>query len=233
MDPDNKGRFIPWWIRQNGNVRSLPITDYDDPNATWYMLPKQTKKPVWLEPYIYSVDNQQMLITSVILPIIDRNDKFLGVIGIDYDISYLQELVNGIRPMGGFSSILTDHGSYIVHGLDPRLNGEMFDKNAEIIPFISKGLSIDMDDNSPTLNTMVKRVFGPIQINGIDGYWTYQSVIPINSMLDAYHRILLWAVSISIVILLLVMLMVSALIRRTIKPLHHTISLVEEVSHGN
>ncbi|NHN35597.1 response regulator [Paenibacillus agricola] len=230
---DASGRFATWLLNQDGNIKSLPFTDYNDTKATYYSLPKQTKKPVWLDPYFYSIENEQVLITSVVLPILDKNGEFLGIIGFDYDISYMQELVDNIKPLGGFSSLLTSDGTYIAHGGNSEMNGTVFGNIDQISPSISRGQETSLYDMSLVLKTRVQRVFEPIHINGINSYWFYQSVIPVNSMMGAFNRILLSAISMLVVILLLIIFMTSYLIRRTLMPLHQTIALVEEVSKGN
>jgi two-component system sensor histidine kinase/response regulator len=229
---DISGRFASWWLRQDGRSQNLPVLDLGDANAAWYAIPKQTKKPVWLDPYLYPIGNQKVLITSVILPIVDQGGAFLGVIGVDFDLQHIQELVKDIKPMGGFSALLTGDGTYIIHNGDANYNGTAFAKKDQIVPLISHGKEAEMYDISPVLKAKVKRVFEPLHINGIDGYWSYQSIIPVSNMMDAFNRILIWTIAISAAILLGITATVTWLIRRTMRPLHRTIDLVEEVSKG-
>jgi two-component system sensor histidine kinase/response regulator len=230
---DASGRFAPWWLRQDGRIQKFTVMDLGDANAAWYTIPKQTLKPVWLDPYLYPIGNQKVLVTSVVLPIVDEGGTFLGVIGVDLDLKQIQKLVNDIKPMGGFSALLTGDGTYIIHNGDASFNGKAFEKKDQIVPLISHGKEAEIYDISPVLKAKVKRVFVPLHINGIDGYWAYQSIIPVSNMMDAFNRILIWAIALSVAILLCITATVTWLIRRTMRPLHRTIDLVEEVSKGN
>jgi PAS domain S-box-containing protein len=230
---DGTGRFIPWWIQRNGITESLLIPDYSDPNADWYQKPKQLKKPVVFDPYAYPIQGETYLITSILLPVLDENQQFLGVFGIDYDVENLSRLIKDIKPMGGHMNLLTGEGTYIAHGANPSRAGEVFEKRGQIVGAISEGRQISIYDTSQILQTQVLRVFEPVKFNGMDHYWTFESVIPVNQMLSEFRMISRWSIPIAVLILLMVIWLISRLIQQSLQPLHQTISLVEKVSKGD
>ncbi len=104
---DKTGRFIPYWFRTpEGEIRLEALKDYEntekDENGIrkgeYYLLPRETRKECIVDPYSYIVDpysynvgGKQILMTSLIVPVIYEG-KFYGITGIDMRLEFIQEL---------------------------------------------------------------------------------------------------------------------------------------------
>ncbi len=99
LGPD--GRFLAYWFRdpQNNGAYSLePLVDME--NALYYTGVKEkyirgdNETFMVTEPYVY---NQANLIVEQIAPII-IDGRFMGIVGIDRGLDFLDEFINELKP---------------------------------------------------------------------------------------------------------------------------------------
>lgn len=113
---DGTGRFIPYFVRSKGEVSVTPLVDYEKPGAgDWYVVPKSTKQRLLMEPYSYSIDGADVLMTSFMVPLL-KNDRFLGTVGVDVSLDSLANDLSKLRPFGkGYVALVTGTGNIISH----------------------------------------------------------------------------------------------------------------------
>jgi methyl-accepting chemotaxis protein len=94
---DASGRFIPYWVHLgDGTIGLDPLVDYETEGAgEYYLCSKRTKKECLIDPYLYEIDGQMVLLTSTVVPII-YDGKFYGIAGVDIKLDFLQELVDEV-----------------------------------------------------------------------------------------------------------------------------------------
>ncbi|TAJ12844.1 methyl-accepting chemotaxis protein [Marinilabiliaceae bacterium JC017] len=119
---DETGRFISY-VTKHGvtipeNYESLDV----------YKKPKQTLKEHISQPYHYNVNGEEILMISVVVPII-KNGIFQGVVGIDFDTKTIAQIVHDNKIFKGesFCTLLTDNLTIIGHSYDPNSIGKKFD----------------------------------------------------------------------------------------------------------
>lgn len=108
---DATGRFIPYWTRDaNGNINMEPLAGYD--TSDWYQLPKSTKQEQIIDPLVYPVQGEEVLMTSLVVPIV-INDQFMGIAGVDVKLSVLQQLADkaDIFEKAGILTIVSNNGT--------------------------------------------------------------------------------------------------------------------------
>ncbi|OQY12364.1 MAG: hypothetical protein B6I31_03270 [Desulfobacteraceae bacterium 4572_19] len=77
---DSSGRYVPYWNSGGGKINVEPLVDYETQGAgDYYLLALKSGKEQILEPYMYPIGGKDVLITSVVVPIIVDN-KVLGVL---------------------------------------------------------------------------------------------------------------------------------------------------------
>lgn len=116
---DATGRYIPYWNRAGGAVALEELKEYTTEGiGDYYLLAKKSRTSQVLEPYSYTIEGVDVVMTSVAVPIIDRNNRFLGVVGVDLALSTLQEAIGKIRPHGGYATLVSA-GGLVVAAQDP------------------------------------------------------------------------------------------------------------------
>ncbi|MCL2270855.1 MAG: cache domain-containing protein, partial [Treponema sp.] len=76
---DHTGRFLSFYTNDHGNIQLQFANDYDDPGdaGEWYHSSFRSGKESVIEPYLDWFGDEQLLVTSVTVPII-RNRKVIG-----------------------------------------------------------------------------------------------------------------------------------------------------------
>ncbi len=109
-----------WYVDTDGEgfreheVTDITLYDTADTNAlVWFTIPKATGEGVWLAPYI--TDNLGARVISYNEPVY-REERFIGVIGIEIDYGTLAYEAEKIRPYeSGYAFILDENGNTVYH----------------------------------------------------------------------------------------------------------------------
>jgi signal transduction histidine kinase len=118
---DANGVFSSWFIND-----SLTISDTEkDYHADYYMLPKTKMCEVVCEPYWDTINGENLMMISYVIPI-SLNDRFIGVLGTDFYIRDLIDLVDENRQIIGVGKLVTDKGIIVSHINSELIGG--FDK---------------------------------------------------------------------------------------------------------
>jgi methyl-accepting chemotaxis protein len=189
---NSKGQFMPYVTRKRENKFSTELSFnplYNEKQNKWYTVPKSTHKIYLTEPTYYPVQGKNVTMVSVVVPIM-RNDKFVGVVSIDTTIDYLQTEIDNVRPMNGFSQIISSEGTYVANGANSLKVLDNISKEKEWIPILektSKGEEFTEVGFSSDTREKVLRVFSSIHIQGTDQYWTYVSIIPLSHIFAEFN----------------------------------------------
>jgi methyl-accepting chemotaxis protein len=121
---DATGRLIPYWNRASGKVQVEACVDYTKPGVgDYYLKPKATLKSCVIEPYIYPISGKDVLMTSLIEPIL-IDGTFRGIAGCDLDLGRLHAAAAAIKPYPGAEVTLTTTAGLIVASPDPAQAGK-------------------------------------------------------------------------------------------------------------
>ena len=104
---DSTGRYIPVWSRDaDGKGVVEALKDYDVKGAgDYYQVPKERKKESVINPSVRTVNGKDVLMTSLVVPILDANGAFIGVAGIDIDLGFIQDFVKGATVYQGLDGV--------------------------------------------------------------------------------------------------------------------------------
>jgi methyl-accepting chemotaxis protein len=124
---DTTGRFIPYWSRDNsGNIGVEALGLYDvEGDGDYYLIPKRTKTECLIDPYVYPVQGEDVLITSLVAPIV-VNDSFYGIAGVDLRLDGFQGVVDDVATLyegTGTIAIISNNGTLAAVTDRPELQG--------------------------------------------------------------------------------------------------------------
>ncbi len=97
----------------NSNFWSLEDVDIDFRERFWYIGAKESNDIYVSSPYEDIVTGKKVMTISI--PIKDKNDNFLGVVGIDFEFSKIIEKIEKINIMNKSSYIVLNSNGDIVH----------------------------------------------------------------------------------------------------------------------
>lgn len=87
------GQFTSYVYWENETVKVAALKNVY--TEAWYTIPKDNRNVSIIDPYIYDLNGREILMTSIMLPII-LNGKFMGVIGVDIELKEIKEIQKDI-----------------------------------------------------------------------------------------------------------------------------------------
>lgn len=255
-NPDT-GRFTPYWTRNaSGGIAVQPLVEYDSkelhpngvPKGGWYAGPRDTLKESVLDPIPYVVQGKNVWLTTLSVPIL-ANGKFYGVVGADFDISFIQQLSEKMSANlyggKGSVSILSNQGLVVADSQHTDLIGQpiqgLLPKNwektlADIQSGHGEGLL-----NQETQNI---EVLMPIQLGRTGKPWAILISLPkvvVMSQAIAMEQELqsrslsnsVWQVSVGLVISLIALLGLWFITAKIVGPIREAAALAANISLGD
>ncbi len=231
---DETGRFIPYWSRDvDGNIMVEPLVDYEHAGpGDYYQVPKNTKMEAIIDPYIYPVQGKEVLITSLVVPIMIEG-QFYGIAGVDLRLEFLQELVDEENAFDGTAKLvlISNNGTLSAVTGQPELIGEQataihtgFDENNTIVQN-GEQLIQDMEDDLA--------VFVPIHFGFSPTPWSLNLLVPMKQI-TAEATIRMWkmvGIGSGLTLVALVLLWFAA--GGVAKPIRHITDNAQEIAQGN
>ena len=121
---DGTGRFLTYWNRANGSVKSEVLVGYAPENADnqYYYQPLHSRQPWASEPYVYSTGNgQKVMLVSIMAPLL-QGGKAVGVAGVDIPLESIRQQLAKIDAYKGYGALISSNGLYASHPDDKRLS---------------------------------------------------------------------------------------------------------------
>lgn len=102
-------------------------------DQTWYKEPMTGMKPGWQRPMV-GEDADEIPVITFCLPILDSEQKPIGVMGVGVSLSHLSEVILAAKPsLNSYSILLNSDGTYIVHPNSKKL------MNQRITDYLEEG----------------------------------------------------------------------------------------------
>ncbi len=259
IDGNNKdtGRFTPYWTRDaGGNIAVQPLVEYDTndkhPNGVlkggWYIAPRDERRESVLGPLPYIVQGKQVWLATMSVPIVVDN-KFLGVAGADYDLSFVQKLSENVDKglLDGQAEIviLSDAGLIIADSKAPDLIGKSIDnalnsQKEEALQTIRDGKShIIINEQTGNVN-----VFYPIKLGSTGKPWSVMIKVQKEVILAEAYRLsneltargkssATWQIGVSITIIIIALLILWWSARSIAGPIKAAAELADTIRLGD
>ncbi|MCP8463465.1 methyl-accepting chemotaxis protein [Pseudomonas sp. ZM23] len=142
---NDSGRYSVYWSQPTPGQLTLQLLGEADltdstagpsgePANAWFACPRATQKPCVIEPYLYAINGQQVLMTSIALPLM-ADGKLVASLSVDINLGSLQALSQqaSARLYQGQTtvSILSAKGVVAGHSGDAGQLGRRFAQTAE------------------------------------------------------------------------------------------------------
>lgn len=132
---DAMGRFMPYVVRTDSGFVVEPLEGLEDASrdengvraGEYYLCSKDTKASCVIDPYLYPIDGEQVLLTSLVAPVMQRG-KFIGISGVDISASFLQSVSSDVADKlyngQGQTLLVSPRGIISGHSQQPDLIGQ-------------------------------------------------------------------------------------------------------------
>lgn len=258
---DKTGRYIPYWNKNDkGEFALEPVAGYEnEAEASWYFIPKKTKKETVLDPFVYPVQGKEIWMTTLISPIL-YNDKFYGVVGCDFRVDFIQKLtearnqtlykgLGSITIFGNGGSIIADSKKKNLRGKNINSKKDQSSISEIVAPSAQKEIKKYISSKSKKIKSFsdnkYERVLLPIEFGNSDTPWYILISVPEDAVLAEAHALdkqleakinknLIFLTATGILILILSIFLVLFVIQKIIRPLKDTTETIIDIeSSGN
>ena len=231
---DETGRFIPYWIRdENGNAVVEALVDYETPGiGDWYLLPRNTKQEQILDPFLYPILGEDILLASLVTPIV-VDGQFYGIVGVDMRANTLQKFTDDELIYGGAGRVVLISNNGTLAGATGRADligqpvTELSDLYADDLDNIQRGEIFTRqygDDLS---------VFVPIQLGHTETPWSVNILIPNEQITARATTSMRQMALIGSLVTLLALIALWFIVRQLINPILDVTNTALQVAEGN
>jgi len=233
---DATGRFLPYWARSSNGVTVAPLEGYEE--SDYYLLPKTLKKEVILEPLTYSIDGQEVQMTSTAIPI-QIDGQVVGIVGIDISLETLIAINREIELYDtGYSAIVSHKGMLVSYPSPDYVNKplaemEKYKKTDQILTAIEQGQPYLIEDYSSYLQKASFIAVSPIQIGQTATPWALQVTIPSDEVMAAANEAMWLSILLSIIGIIVLVVAIIWIARRIVKPVIQTVEQIKTIAAGN
>ncbi|WDW24095.1 methyl-accepting chemotaxis protein [Enterobacter kobei] len=207
---DPAGRFARYVDRDASGKPALHLlTDLETPGSgDYYLLPKQRQKEVIIEPYIYPYNGVDVMLTSIVAPIM-ADGKFLGSVTSDFSLATLQAMTGAIKPWNGTGyALLLSAENKVVFSPDKLATGK---------PYAGKITGHDViRENDPLLKEEAFITWQDIAIGNSQTPWKLAIVTPVSEVMAEARAFLLKAIVLMVLSIVVVSLVMAQIFTRKV-----------------
>jgi len=211
------GVFEPWFAE--GDIATSPTLDYE---SVYYTVPKETKKEAVTDPYWDEVNGKNTLMISFSAPIMVQ-DTFIGVVGTDFYIKDLNDLLTSSQTIVGCGKLVTDNAIIVIHE-NHELVGEpeVCDCYDIIMNRLKEGKRKMYDEFfKSSKKGDIYRVYVPIHFGRIEKPWVYIVEVPASQVYaEARNTVVVLVIIFALLVLSIYFYMKTLEKNRELKEMH-------------
>jgi methyl-accepting chemotaxis protein len=235
------GRYTPTFYIEDGQIKISNDSDENLLKSDYYVLPKNKNEEVIIEPYPfkYSENGKEYFLTSVCQPIKNEKGEFIGVVGIDIDLSEVQAFVGNQKQI---MAVFSNKGTVVAHFDPSRIGKKVIDTESDmlgetnvqkLIQDLKAGQTFSMEFFAKAINSEAYIVVSPISIGETKQPWGFGYAVPL-SVAHAKTRSLQYIVlAISLIGLALLLIILYYLIKGISKPIVETARYANKIANGD
>lgn len=197
---DEAGIFAPYWNRAADGTMTLQaigdrynetMTDTGTRASEWYLCSMEKRQACMIDPAVFDVQGKQVIMTSLVAPVLDMNGKFLGIAGTDIHLNFLQTMVESLNQSiyngQGNVSIISNNGRIAATTADAGwigqpLGGRLQNDNA-LLAQVQKGEAWITEFNGAF------QVVSPIFALGTKSTWAVVIELPLDVALASVNKL--------------------------------------------
>ena len=182
---DESGRFIPYFYRDDTGVSWEPaIFGGDSGSEEWYDAPRKTGRDTFMEPYLYPVNGEDVLMATASSPILNASGVGVGVVTADVALLHLNsEIASKHTHSTGYVGLMSEAGVWIVHP-DHSLIGKTAKGS------IQNQISSMSGSSSYTMDSGMSMAWQALELTGTDQRWFIVVAVDQKELLSAANATL-------------------------------------------
>ena len=237
------GRIRLTYYRAQGKIKYkeeiLDTTANFDRGA--YYDVKESKNELVMNPYYfaYTEEEEEIMETSVGVPVLSNNDEFVGLAGIDLSLERFQPVIDKIHPYpNSHAFLMSNNGALITHPNEEYLGEQLDDvmdipadlslmdkiRKGEVVSYTSKGIKSE---------TRFYYSYAPIFIGKTNTPWSLGLAVPLNAVMSDAQQAFKRAVIVGVVGLIIVAFVIWLIAHTISRSIKKTTLVLGELAKGN
>lgn len=213
----------------------------------WYKQPMESGRACWTDP-LKNEDAEGEALVTFCLPIYDKDRTCVGVLASDLSIELLSQIVLAAKPSpNGYSTLLADNGSFIVHPDTVKLNYQtvfsQMEQGADPSVLDAAEAMVNGEegfksfyfgkDKWHVFYKPFKRMAAPGRSTDDDQGWSVGVVYPEDDIYREYNDLLYYLLAIVIIGCTLIFIISRVMYHRQLLPLVMLTQKVQRIAEGN
>jgi PAS domain S-box-containing protein len=233
----DKNLFIPYmYYNSEGDIMVNQLVDYNlEGIGDYYLIPKQTKRPLLTEPYSYPINGEDVLMVTLSEPIL-QNNEFIGITTIDYDIHFIQnfcqDLAQEVNNGNVNITVISNGGIIVANSANALLIGQNIN---EISAINEKQLFSGITDEKEKIyfqnGFLILNI--PILFSNTETPWRVQVAVPRADIFAETSQQAWVLISIGIVLILLAVTLINILVGNLTRPLFKLVESTKRIAGGD
>ncbi len=210
---------------------------FGDVTTSNYYTSKICNCEMLLDPYIFQLEGQDMLATTVSVPV-RKNGLFEGLGGVDIELAKFQKIIEQTKPYSNtIVTLLSNNGTIIAHSnLDLvkktfRETSPEEDIEYQISDKIKRGLSITYYTNKSGEKRL--NVFAPIHVGETTTPWSVGLSIPVSNIMSEAHSAMISTLLVGLLGIIILSLVIWLIARSITEPIQKTTNLLKNLAQGD
>ena len=232
---DGNGRYIPCWYRHNGEIIVRPLKEYGNGAFSAYLA---TGKEEIMEPYADMVGGNQIMLTTVVVPII-VNGKQIGATGVNLRLHSIVDRLKLIKPYGsGYGYIVSNGGVLAAHHKTEIIGKNFIPRQPEafrnpIQAALRDGKEFSLYKVSKATGISSFQAFSPFTVGRSVTPWSFIISIPEDTVKAEAKKLIYTITTISFAGLAIIGAMIWAISSSIVKPINQVVSGLKDIAGGS
>jgi methyl-accepting chemotaxis protein len=230
---DPTGRFNSYWVKSGSAYKMSFNEGYDQPGVgDYYLIPKKNDKESVLNPYYYKLDNVDVLMAGLVVPI-KVDGKFVGAVGIDFKLEVLQAMMEKFSLYDtGIASIYSNDGGIVTSPVKEQMGKKLNEvyKDESITAAMK---SIQEGKVYETRINDTYKIYTPITIGRSDTPWSVGVSIPMGEITAESNQVIYSTIAAGIIAVLLLGAVVLWLTNAIVKPITASVTVGQNMAKGD
>jgi methyl-accepting chemotaxis protein len=232
---DETGRYLSRYHRDSGVITLSPFEAYNEvlEAASGNM---DIANPVWRE-----ARGSPVLVVDVTAPIVSSRGELVGLVGVNIDISAMQDIVLGIKPYGtGIATVYSNDGTVAAHNIPARTGLHMTETDAPLfkgytaqaLECIQQGKSLMFQEHSPALGVDLQIIIEPFRVSETTTPWSIMIALPLDKVLAEIRALTFFTIILSLTAMIATGVIIFFVAGRIAKPIVNVSRTLKDISEG-
>jgi methyl-accepting chemotaxis protein len=231
------GQYIPLYSRETGQTVFRICRDYET------ILRELTVEETVSEPEPRTINGAAGQSVDIIIPIITRDNKMTGAVGLILNLAYIQTVVEEIQRDNhevAIAAIYSSGGTITGHSIPERIGRDMREADqilytedtAAAAEAVEKGRQQRLTKYSPALESTVEIIIHPFTLGKTGTSWSVMIEIPDDIIVAQVRTLTIFTIILGVIYVVVIAVAIFLVVSGAVKPIVNVALTLRDISEG-